>query len=172
MQLGKRQPTGSREKPKQVNMLAFSFPTKKSAADAGSNRAAEEPGDPLNFIPNEDEEANRIQMIKSFRLSEKEEKEIMNLINHIKSLFLIRPVWLKSNLEAELAHRDVKYPSDFSLKKALAATSYLIKNGPWKFTYARFGYDPRKSKEAVEYQSFNVGIRNRNFMSESRIRDQ
>ena len=151
-------------------MIAFSFPSKKPAADPNTSRT-EDPAD-SNTIPDEDEEANRIQMIKSFRLSEKEEKEIMNLINHIKSLFQTRPVWLKSNLEAELAHRDIKYPSDFSLKKALAATSYLIKNGPWKFTYARFGYDPRKFKEAIEYQSFNVGIRNRNFMSESRIRDQ
>ncbi len=151
-------------------MIAFSFPSKKPAADPNTSRT-EDPAD-FNAIPDEDEEANRIQMIKSFRLSEKEEKEIMNLINHIKSLFQTRPVWLKSNLEAELAHRDIKYPSDFSLKKALAATSYLIKNGPWKFTYARFGYDPRKFKEAIEYQSFNVGIRNRNFMSESRIRDQ
>ena len=157
-------------------MIAFSFSSKKPAADASASKPerSEEQAETGNSggIPNEDEEEHRIQMIKSFRLSDKEEKEIMGLITHIKSLFQLRPVWLKSSLEAELALRDVKYPSDFSLKKALAATSYLIKNGPWKFTYARFGFDPRKSKDAIEFQSFNVGIRNRHFMSESRIRDQ
>jgi general transcription factor 3C polypeptide 5 (transcription factor C subunit 1) len=54
--------------------------------------------------------------------------------------------------------------STFSLKKILSYVSYLFKNGPWKFTYIKFGYDPRVDKEAVKYQVFSIGVNNRGYM--------
>ena len=154
-------------------MISFSFPTKKQILEADSeSKTTGRDAQVFEPIPQQEEEEKRIEMLKSSKLNEKEDKDMMNLINNLKSIFDIRPIWLKSNIEVELASRGIKYPSDFSLKKALATVSYLIRNGPWKFTYAKFGYDPRKHKEAIEFQSFNIGIRNKNFMAESKAFDQ
>lgn len=35
--------------------------------------------------------------------------------------------------------------------RALAMISYNFKDGPWKHAYVKFGYDPRKEKDAVGY---------------------
>ena len=122
--------------------------------------------DPPAAIPQIDEYERRLSLLKSFRSSVKEEEEICNLVSNLKSIFELRPVWLKHRLAAELAGRGVKYNSEFALKKALAVITYLWKNGPWKFTYVRFGYDPRLHKDSLVYQTFNVGIWNRNFLAD------
>jgi len=143
--LGKREIKESKNEPKKIHQISVSIT------------------DPN--VPDADEENNRKELLRTFKSTQKEEEDLQNLIAHLKLLFNLRPVWLKSSIEAELSTRGVKYSSDFTLKKALAVVSYLFKNGPWKFTYVRFGYDPRHDKAALDYQTFNIGIGNSFFMS-------
>lgn len=123
-------------------------------------------------VPALAEQTTRLEALRSFKRSAAEEEELTNLLNELSALFARRPVWLKQGIERELALLKVGYSSDFTLKKALAASSYLFRNGPWKFTYVRFGYDPRLNKEALEYQTFNVGYGNKNFMNQRRDQDK
>ena len=139
--------------PKKINQLSLSI------------------SDPPAAVPQIDEYERRLEHLRSFRSGAKEEEEVNNLVANLKTIFEVRPVWLKHRLIAELSDRGVKFNSEFSLKKALAAISYLWKNGPWKFTYVRFGYDPRLHRESLVYQTFNVGIWNRNFLADQRPAD-
>ena len=80
-------------------------------------------------------------------------------------MFKERPVWTLNAIQNRLESAKVEYGSSFSLKKTLSDFTYLFKNGPWKFTYVRFGYDPRKDKKSLFYQTFNLGIKNSNFLN-------
>lgn len=115
-------------------------------------------------VPGLEEEAAKIQIMKSMKVTAKEEEEMDQLLTQLRFLFDLKPVWIKTSLETELLSKGIKYSSDFTLKKALGILTYLFKNGPWKFTYIKFGYDPRKDKKSFIYQTFNVGIGNRNFL--------
>lgn len=118
------------------------------------------------IVPGTEEEASRIGILKSMKTSAREEEEMDQLLSNLKLLLAQKPVWIKTSIEVEFANKGIKYSSDFALKKALATLTYLFKNGPWKFTYIKFGYDPRKDKKSFIYQTFNVGIGNRNFLSD------
>jgi len=83
---------------------------------------------------------------------------------YIKSLLAERPVWTLQAVQERASGDKFDYGSVFALKKALCEQTYLFKNGPWKFTYVRFGYDPRRDKGALFYQTFNIGIMNSNFL--------
>ncbi len=153
--MGKRESLQGKNEPKKIHQLSLSI------------------NDPPTAVPQDDEYERRLQMLKTFRSTPKEEEEINLLISNLKVLFEQRPVWLKHSLAAELVSRGVKYNSDFALKKALACTSYLFKNGPWKFTYVRFGYDPRFDREkSMIWQTFNVGIGNKNFLGDNRQNEE
>lgn len=117
-------------------------------------------------IPGPEEEASRIAVLKSMKSTLKEEEEMEMLLKNIRALLAQKPTWVKASIEVELQNKGVKYSSDFTLKKALSTLTYLFKNGPWKFTYIRFGYDPRTDKKSFAYQTFNVGIGNKNFLND------
>jgi RNA polymerase III transcription factor (TF)IIIC subunit HTH domain len=116
------------------------------------------------IVPTIDEQTQRLAVLRSLKTNAKDDEDTEQLLQVVQSLFKQKPVWLKQSIEWELSQRGITYPSDFTLKKILACVSYLFKNGPWKFTYVRLGYDPRKHKESLVYQAFNVGIGNRNFL--------
>lgn len=116
------------------------------------------------LVPAPEEQTHRLAVLRSFKTSAKDEEDTEQLLEVVQGLFQQKPVWLKQSLEWELTQKGISYPSDFTLKKVLACVSYLFKNGPWKFTYVKLGYDPRKNKESLIYQAFNVGIGNRNFL--------
>lgn len=85
-----------------------------------------------------------------------------------KTLYEKQPLWtiqalqekLKTNPDASL-----RQMSSFSLKKALSKMCYLFKNGPFKFTYVHHSYDPRTDLESIKYQTFNIGVKNSNFLN-------
>ena len=56
----------------------------------------------------------------------------------------------------------------FFFKRAISTIAYLFKNGPWKNSYVRFGYDPKKFPESFRYQNFNVGIQNPNYLNQQK----
>ena len=103
-------------------------------------------------------------MLRSLKTSTKDDEDTEQLLEVVQGLFQKKPVWLKQSIEWELVQQGITYPSDFTLKKVLACVSYLFRNGPWKFTYVKLGYDPRRQKDSLVYQAFNVGIGNRNFL--------
>lgn len=117
-------------------------------------------------VPGVEEESVRLSILKTMKVTQREEEEMEQLLTHLRLLLEQKPVWIKSSIEAEFVAKGIKYSSDFALKKALATLTYLFKNGAWKFTYIKFGYDPRKDKKSFIYQTFNVGIGNRNFLTD------
>ncbi|KAG8239004.1 hypothetical protein J437_LFUL005061 [Ladona fulva] len=64
-----------------------------------------------------------------------------------------RPVWSKNALLAL-----TKLTAD-QLKYLLPAVSYYFLNGPWRGTWARFGYDPTKHPSARLYQTLDFRLR-------------
>lgn len=96
----------------------------------------------------------------------KESIHIKNQILYQKVLeaFNLKPIWLKNSLLDYLKANEVPIATQFSLKKVLSYVAYLFKNGPWKFTYIKFGYDPRIYKEAVKWQAFSIGVANKKFL--------
>lgn len=148
MKAGKREITGSSYEPKKINQISLSMSD--------------------HIVPGEEVLEERLAALKAIKSSSKEEEEMGILVTHIRELLIKKPVWLKTSIEFELGVKGVRYSSDFSLKKALATLTYLFKNGPWKFTYIRFGYDPRKNKQSFSYQTFNVGVGNRNFLADTK----
>ncbi|CAB11095.2 Transcription factor tau subunit sfc1 [Schizosaccharomyces pombe] len=75
-------------------------------------------------------------------------KTIQEVIEALKPLFEKRPVWTRRAL---LNHLDPSYTH--YLKFALPYLSYLWTSGPFRDTYTRFGYDPRKDSNAAAYQA-------------------
>jgi RNA polymerase III transcription factor (TF)IIIC subunit HTH domain len=144
--LGKREPTILTE-PKKVSQMSLSMSDPK--------------------VPT-DENRLRLLALQSAKTSPKEEQEMVILLAHIQEMLSQKPVWLKTSIESELLSKGIKYSSDFTLKKALSALTYLFKNGPWKFTYVKFGYDPRKQRQSYIYQTFNVGVGNSNFLGDTK----
>jgi len=74
----------------------------------------------------------------------------------LKKLFDERPVWLKNVLMRE-STKYLKYESFHIFKKCLSFLAYSFKDGPWKHTYVRYGYDPRGDPHAFKYQVIDVG---------------
>lgn len=115
-----------------------------------------------------DENQSKLFALQSMKSLGREDQEMSQLLSCIQELLSQKPVWLKTSIESELQAKGIKYSSDFTLKKALSALTYLFKNGPWKFTYIKFGYDPRKQRQSYIYQTFNVGVGNRNFLGDTK----
>lgn len=143
--LGQREGSSHKPKAKVISLHAISF---KDLA-----------------VPGEEQGKKRLEILRSFKYTVKEQEEVETLVEALQNIFKERPVWLKSSLEIELENKNISYSSSFLLKKVLSSIAYLFKNGPWKFTYCKFGYDPRSDKKAMIYQSFYVGVFNRNFLS-------
>ena len=45
------------------------------------------------------------------------------------------------------------------LKNALKYIAYTFKDGPWKHTFCKFGYNPQEDKNSVIYQIFFIKIK-------------
>ena len=71
----------------------------------------------------------------------------------VKEKFQERPVWSKNALGAT-----TKIPAD-RLKLILPVVSYYFTTGPWRNQWVRFGYDPRKEREAGSHQTLDYRVR-------------
>lgn len=70
----------------------------------------------------------------------------------LENLFKERPIWTKNG---------ILYKTHFSadiLKVLLPAVAYYELSGPWRCTWIRFGYDPRKDPESKKYQNLDYRI--------------
>lgn len=55
------------------------------------------------------------------------------------------------------------------LKKILSLFAYNFKNGPWKFAYVKFGFDPTQYFEAINYQVIDIAVHEKDIPLNSAI---
>lgn len=68
-------------------------------------------------------------------------------IQKLRDLFEKRPAWTRLAISNNLTAAESK---DFKL--LLPTVAYVINSGPWRDCWVRYGYDPRKHKDAHLYQ--------------------
>jgi len=71
----------------------------------------------------------------------------------IKKLFEDRPIWIKRALLDHLLPEDHK-----DIKHLMAMSCYCFNNGPWRKSWVRYGYDPRRDPEARFYQVIDFRV--------------
>ncbi|KAI3637365.1 hypothetical protein MIR68_004014 [Amoeboaphelidium protococcarum] len=78
----------------------------------------------------------------------------------VQSLFdNTRPLWLFYQLHSEVK-KTIPNVSAEILKNAVGQIAYRFKNGPWRFCWAKFGYDPRLDSTARFLQLIELRVRN------------
>lgn len=70
-------------------------------------------------------------------------------------------MWFRNALRA---HADPSF-SLSDICAVLPAVAYYFVTGPWRSTWVRFGYDPRRHPEAKIYQTLDVRLRRRKYSS-------
>lgn len=80
--------------------------------------------------------------------------EDAELIEELKKLFEERPIWCKNFLYSHVSDKNYQ-----KLKTALPVVSYHFHNGPWRKSWIRLGYDPRKHTEARVYQVIDFRVK-------------
>lgn len=76
------------------------------------------------------------------------EYSLLQCIQWLKSIFEIKPIWLRKQLE-DIASDDLRR----FIKQALPYVTYIYKSGPWRFCNVKFGVDPKSSTSYWIYQS-------------------
>ncbi|XP_046542986.1 general transcription factor 3C polypeptide 5-like [Haliotis rubra] len=79
-----------------------------------------------------------------------------NLLQLVQTLFEERPIWSKNGIRCNLP---LKYHP--RLKYVLPLVAYYFCNGPWRTLWVKFGYDPRKDRNAKMYQILDFRLRQR-----------
>ncbi|KAG9286962.1 hypothetical protein G9A89_001200 [Geosiphon pyriformis] len=69
----------------------------------------------------------------------------------MQKLFKKRPVWTRLALESSLGLEDKKI-----IKRLLPLYAYWMVNGPWRDCWTRYGFDPRKDRDARFYQLLDI----------------
>ncbi|GAB68317.1 hypothetical protein PCYB_131920 [Plasmodium cynomolgi strain B] len=72
------------------------------------------------------------------------------LYKRVKDLFEVRPIWSK---EVILEHLD--NVSTYCLKSCFSRICFYFADGPWRRTYCKYGYDPRKDPSSYIYQTID-----------------
>ena len=74
-------------------------------------------------------------------------------VEQMRKIFEERPIWSKTAL---------LYVTKFSneqLKILLPSVAYYFMTGPWRITWVRLGYDPRKDPESRKYQTLDYRLK-------------
>ncbi|KAJ8679851.1 hypothetical protein QAD02_015638 [Eretmocerus hayati] len=71
----------------------------------------------------------------------------------MKKLFEERPIWSKTALQF------VTQFTGEQLKVLLPSTAYYFMTGPWRITWVRLGYDPRKDPKSKIYQTLDYRLK-------------
>lgn len=77
----------------------------------------------------------------------------MDDTGEVRALFQRRPLWSKNALHA------ITKISPERLKFILPTLAYYFTTGPWRNQWVRFGYDPRKEREAANFQTLDYRVR-------------
>ena len=69
---------------------------------------------------------------------------------------------MKSNLNHFMSLKSIYLSLILSIsqicKRCLSSLSFSFKDGPWKHTYVKYGYDPRGDPNSIIYQVIDVGM--------------
>ncbi|XP_052864500.1 general transcription factor 3C polypeptide 5 [Anopheles cruzii] len=84
-------------------------------------------------------------------------------IEDIQAAFDARPIWTKSALR-NINRFDISHDT---ISTILPAVGFYYVNGPWRGTWVRYGYDPRKHFEARMYQLLDFRVRSIDALHES-----
>ncbi|XP_035909078.1 general transcription factor 3C polypeptide 5 [Anopheles stephensi] len=76
-------------------------------------------------------------------------------MEQVRHAFLTRPIWTKNAL---ISINKLECSSQ-TLGVILPSIAYYYVNGPWRGTWVRYGYDPRKHFEARVYQLLDFRVR-------------
>lgn len=68
-------------------------------------------------------------------------------------MFEERPIWTKAAIRYNTGL------TDEHSKIILPVVAYYFPNGPWRISWVKFGYDPRKDPKARIYQTLDYRIR-------------
>nr|XP_019554547.2 general transcription factor 3C polypeptide 5 [Aedes albopictus] len=103
---------------------------------------------PFNLTDPLPTEANALALETIKNRNVKEE-----VIEMVTKKFEERPIWTKTALKGnlQLSEEDIRY--------LLPSMAFYFVNGPWRGTWVRFGYDPRKLFESRYYQLLDFRIR-------------
>ncbi|RZB39524.1 general transcription factor 3C polypeptide 5 [Asbolus verrucosus] len=74
-------------------------------------------------------------------------------IERVKQLFEERPIWTKAAIRYNTGL------TDEHSKVILPVVAYYFINGPWRISWVKFGYDPRRDPQARIYQTLDYRIR-------------
>ncbi len=64
-------------------------------------------------------------------------------------------MWLKNALRFKLNSLS---SSTHEFLKCLRSLAFNCRDGPWKHTYIRFGYDPRQHRDSLVYQVVSLNV--------------
>lgn len=85
---------------------------------------------------------------------ESTDQHIQETVETLAVLFQTRAAWTRRALRNSLPTEEQKQV----LRHAIPYVAYVFRSGPWRDAIFRFGYDPRKEKEAHIYQTFMFRI--------------
>lgn len=74
-------------------------------------------------------------------------------VQKMRKLFDLRPIWSRNAL---------RFMTNFTneqLKVLLPAVAYYFTTGPWRITWVKLGYDPRKDPESRKYQMLDFRMK-------------
>ena len=43
----------------------------------------------------------------------------------------------------------------------MSSIAYIFRNGPWKYTYTAYEYDPRKNFDSIKYQIIDIVVKDK-----------
>lgn len=111
---------------------------------------------PTDHDPRLDGEYNKavedIQNMRSSNIPERIINEspsfhLIECLKIIKKLFELKPIWIRRHI-----HWLLPKQLRSQLRFALPFVSYTFAKGPWRHSFIKFGYDPRKHQESYIYQ--------------------
>lgn len=90
---------------------------------------------------------NYDRLIKSDLTGRYSEYHLLECIKWLKSCFDVKPMWLRKHLDDIIPENLKRY-----VKVALPYISFIYKSGPWRFSYIKYGIDPKVDKSLWKYQ--------------------
>lgn len=72
---------------------------------------------------------------------------LIECVKILKKLFELKPIWIRKHI-----HWLLPKPLRSQLRFALPFVTYTFKKGPWRHSFIKLGYDPRKDPKAMGFQ--------------------
>jgi general transcription factor 3C polypeptide 5 (transcription factor C subunit 1) len=103
------------------------------------------------FVNFKDKEIPTRPLESAVKLSK--HRNLEERIERVRQLFEERPIWTKAAIRYNTGL------TDEHTKIILPVVAYYFINGPWRISWVKFGYDPRKDPTARIYQTLDYRIR-------------